>query len=612
MRLTCLTLSAAVGLAALSGCTGSIDEGTPMGASGSAPSAGTSSPPAGSGVGGAGPQSPGGGATNPGGGTASSGAGATGAPVGGTTAGAPPTDCNTPQTATSKRLVRLSFNQITNSIGGLFDAMLGNKVAADNQVVDAEHRTFPPLQNPREGNSVTDATWKTIDAMAQAAGQYVFDNFGTVTSCGAMPTDDCAQTYLNTLAQKAYRRPLTDGEKARLTALYTSLKSESGATINEAVQHVVYAIVQAPQFVYRTEFGADAATAGTLTPYEVASTLAYFLTDTLPDAELLGAAAANQLSDAAQLGAHVDRILKTPSAQKNLHGAMMSYFAYPDLENIVIQDPEFTDGIRNSMYHEGELFLQNVLWGGGKLSELLLSRKAYVNASLASLYGVPFPAPGTTLDADMFGPVDLPANRAGLVTQVAFLTTRSRPDSTSVVGRGLLIKSAFLCTDTPAPPESITGAIEEAERMLAGASERQKSDYRTTTSPCSVCHLGFDAYGLTLDTYDVIGRYRSMDAQGRAIDTSVTLPKQVGGAMAKDAVGMAEALVASGAFSKCMGTNLLNYALADVSAGAATLDSCAVDEVQKSFAATDQSFAALVKAVATSTAFVNRSQGAVQ
>ncbi len=72
----------------------------------------------------------------------------------------------------------------------------------------------------------------------------------------------------------------------------------------------------------------------------------------------------------------------------------MSYFAYPDLENIVIQDPGFTDGIRNSMYHEGELFLQNVLWSGGKLSELLLSRKAYVNASLASIYGVLVPGAG--------------------------------------------------------------------------------------------------------------------------------------------------------------------------------------------------------------------------
>jgi hypothetical protein len=265
------------------------------------------------------------------------------------------------------------------------------------------------------------------------------------------------------------------------------------------------------------------------------------------------------------------------------------------------------------MYHEGELFLQHALWGGGKLSELLLSRKAFVNAGLAQLYGIsPFPAAGTVLDADQFGAVDLPANRSGLVTQVAFLTTRSRPDSTSVVGRGLLIKKAFLCTDTPAPPESLAEAIEAAEHMLAGASEREKSNYRTATAPCSGCHLGFDAYGLALDTYDVVGRYRAMDAQGRAIDPSVTLPDQIGGGMAKDSVEMAQKLVESGAFSKCMGTNLLNYALADVSAGAATLNSCAAESISRAFAGTDQSFASLVRAVATSAALVTRGKGAPQ
>jgi hypothetical protein len=192
------------------------------------------------------------------------------------------------------------------------------------------------------------------------------------------------------------------------------------------------------------------------------------------------------------------------------------------------------------------------------------------------------------------------------------LTTRSRPDTTSVVGRGLLIKKAFLCTDTPQPPDAIAEEIEEAEKALAAATERAKSEYRTSTPPCSGCHLGFDAYGLALDSYDVIGRYRATDPQGRPIDTSVTLPQILGGETAKDAVEMAQKLVESGAFSKCMGTNLMNYAFADVSAGAATIDSCAVERVAKAFEATDQSFASLVKSVATSAAFIGRSKGVAQ
>jgi len=78
-------------------------------------------------------------------------------------------------------------------------------------------------------------------------------------------------------------------------------------------------------------------------------------------------------------------------------------------------------------------------------------------------------------------------------------------------------------------------------------------------------------FRLALDTYDVVGRFRTMDSKGRPIDTTVTLPDQVGGGTAKDALDVARQIAASGAFAKCMGRNLINYALADVSAGAAAV-----------------------------------------
>jgi hypothetical protein len=111
--------------------------------------------------------------------------------------------------------------------------------------------------------------------------------------------------------------------------------------------------------------------------------LSYFLTDSLPDAELLDAAAQNKLASPADVGVHVDRILKTDAARKNFKGAMISYFSYPNLETQVIQDAAFTGEMRQSMFHEAGLFLDHALWGGGKLSELLVSRKGFINATLA-------------------------------------------------------------------------------------------------------------------------------------------------------------------------------------------------------------------------------------
>jgi hypothetical protein len=87
------------------------------------------------------------------------------------------------------------------------------------------------------------------------------------------------------------------------------------------------------------------------------------------------------------------------------------------------------------------------------------------------------------------------------------------------------------------------------------------------------------------------------------------LPDVVGGGDASNIVDVATLLAASGAFGRCMGQNLVNYALADVSAGAASINSCAVQQVADAFAATDGSFASLVKVVATSAAIGERAKG---
>jgi hypothetical protein len=194
-----------------------------------------------------------------------------------------------------------------------------------------------------------------------------------------------------------------------------------------------------------------------------------------------------------------------------------------------------------------------------------------------------------------------------------FLSTRSRPTDTSVVGRGLLIKNAFLCTDTPPPPADLADAIAAATSDLAGETARKQSEYRQTTSPCSTCHGSFDPYGVALENYDLVGRYRTEDDQGRPIDPSVTLPPQIGGGDAMDMVDVANKIAGTGAFTKCMGRNLINYALADTSAGAAEISSCAAQGVADAYAASgDPTFTSLVRAVAASTTFANRSEGAAQ
>ena len=77
--------------------------------------------------------------------------------------------CTGTEVQASKRTVRLTFNQIAESIRALLGDAIANKIIADFEIVDARHRWFPPLANPREGTVITDSPWDTGDRIAQEA-----------------------------------------------------------------------------------------------------------------------------------------------------------------------------------------------------------------------------------------------------------------------------------------------------------------------------------------------------------------------------------------------------------------------------------------------------------
>jgi hypothetical protein len=471
-------------------------------------------------------------------------------------------------------------------------------------ITDVGARAFPPLAAPDEGTFVTEAIWAKSEGIAQTAAQSVFDNYATLTGCAVTATTDtCAQAFIGTLAEKAFRRPLEPAESDSLGQVYTESKA-AGASIPEAVQQTVAAILTSPHFLYRRELGdvtmiAAAAATAALTPYEAASQLAYFLTDGPPDQPLLDAARQGTLSTPSVLAAQADRLLALPAVQANMQQAMFAYFGIANLASVVIDPakvPEYTIGVQDAMLRETQDFLTNTLWQG-TVDDLLLSRQSEVNPDLAVLYGIAFPA-GSTQSAATFVPVQLPDVRSGLLTQLGFLTSRARTDGSSVVARGLAVASTILCSATPAaPPDALAAQIATVTAMLANATEREKSVYRQTTAPCSACHTTFDPYGLLMEDFDLIGRYRTVDDMNRPIDTSTTLPQDAGGGQVKTAVEFAQAVTSNGVFSSCVARNLMKYALAD---GNVERGDCAVQAVSQKFMTGDKSFASLLREVAVS------------
>jgi hypothetical protein len=524
--------------------------------------------------------------------------------VGGGSAGATgPQSCD--EVVTPKRLVRLTFNQIASSLQAAFGADFAAEVRATSQIAPTSLRAFPPLGDTSEGDTYIAARWQSAEAIAAKAGEYVLANFAQVTGCAEPATAECGQAFLLAHAEQAYRRPLTDREKTSVLQVYADV-SAGGGTVQQSVQAGVRGIYGSPKFLYRTEFGTSAS-AGLLAPHEQASQLSYFLTDGPPDTELRAAAAASQLSTDAEITTQVDRLLSLPQTRANLTDLVFSAFGIARVRAVAIDDlpaDVFNGVVAASMAREGELFINDVLWNGGLVNDLVTSRKTFVDARLAPLYGLAAPAVG--LDAQGFGPVELPGNRSGVLTSLGFLTSRSRPDQPSVVGRGLSISDSILCQVNPPFPEALGPQIASVNMMLHDLTEREQAAYRATTAPCLGCHKAFDPYGLALENFDVIGRFRTTDPQGRPIDPSVTLPEVAGNRAAANAVEMGKALAETDAFTKCVGTKLVTYALTETGVDSG---SCATQMVAERFAQSDGSFAALVRAVAISKTLTQRTGG---
>jgi hypothetical protein len=264
--------------------------------------------------------------------------------------------------------------------------------------------------------------------------------------------------------------------------------------------------------------------------------------------------------------------------------------------------------------------MKNVLWTG-PLSNLLLSKQTWTSSMVATqIYDAAAP---TAVDADGFGLVELPANRAGLLTLSTFLTSGSRSTGPSPVTRGLAVNGSIVCEVNPIFPEA-DPEVEEAIAALADASELERAQYRDATPTCKGCHSAFDTFGMVLTPFDAVGRFVTMDLEGRPIDatwTTMALPESVNGGVdttVTNAVEVANALVSSGAMDRCIAMNFINFALTEVSKGGANnnqLDqgsqtaSCAVQGVIDTFATTDKSFTSLMREIAASDTLTVRSKG---
>jgi hypothetical protein len=477
-----------VSLAMMSACAGQGGD-LPTGTAGNTGSAGIGTPgSAGSG--------------NPG--TAGSAAGATGSAGSGN-----PNfqlECSAP--ASGKPSLRLlTGTELQSSLNDIFPEVKGMWTAT----LPASRISAHGFDNDGSATVGAQLAGAYVDTAKALATALIGTPLATILSCstGAAPDRTCAETFLNKYGRRLFRRPLTTAEHDRYLAFFDASKTKSD--FKTALKWMTVALVQSPNALYRSEVGTDSgAGMRQLSPYEVATELAYTFTGTTPTDALLTMAAGGNVGNPVDVA---KSMIATDAGKQALHRFFEQYLGYASVTSM--QKPKIASfaSVSADMVQETRAFINQVVFqNAGGIEELLTGNTTNPSRALATYYATGnmytggFPSP-----ASDYASVTRPAALGlGVLAQGSFLATHASSDTSSPTKRGLFTYYKLFCRPHLEPPPNVP-PLDTMSVMTGINTTRDRYEKLHAKGTCAGCHTAFDPLGFGFEHFDEGGRYRAKE-----------------------------------------------------------------------------------------------------
>jgi hypothetical protein len=198
----------------------------------------------------------------------------------------------------------------------------------------------------------------------------------SVAHDGARPVKELPS--LETLARRAYRRPVTEVDMSPLREFYERGKQGNPKRGADAgMQMALRRLLASPSFLFRAETSPDSVPPGAVHPIdgvELASRLSFFLWSSIPDDSLVNAGVHGDLSKPAVLEATVRRMLADPRSARFVANFADQWLQLRNLKNARPNSaifPDFDDNLRNDYRQETEMLFASVLKEDRSVLDLL-------------------------------------------------------------------------------------------------------------------------------------------------------------------------------------------------------------------------------------------------
>jgi hypothetical protein len=323
---------------------------------------------------------------------------------------------------------------------------------------------------------------------------------------------ECARSIVSTLVEKAFRRPVNDGDLETMMDFYLAGRNEGG-NFDSGIEAALQRILADPEFIYRGEVEPAGLAEGSvyrISDLELASRMSFFLWSSIPDAELINLAEQGRLQDPAVLRQQVQRMIADPRAEaliENFTGQWLNVRGMQASEPVVDLFPDFDSNLRDAYRREIELFFASIVNEDRSILDLLTADYTFVNERLAKQYGIPG-LYGSQFRRVTLGP-DLDMRR-GLLGKGALLTVTSQAARTSPVARGKWFLETFMGVSPPDPPPNVEVNL-DADPTAAPTTLRARLEAHRANPVCASCHKIFEPMGVALENFDAVGTWRTLD-----------------------------------------------------------------------------------------------------
>ena len=286
-----------------------------------------------------------------------------------------------------KILTRSEYqNSVEDLIGVDFDVSEG--LSEDAQVELFANNTFA---------AIVPSTYSNQLLVAEEIAEWSAErNFSPALNCNQLD-QNCANSMINDLAPRIFRRPLDTDEVAAYRAMANG--SATNGDVEAGMTLALQAMLSSPQFLYRSELGEANpdnplldGDSYELTSYEMATFLAYTFTGSTPDAELLQAASNDLLRTDSEINRQAARLASLDSANDVMGDFVGAWLGTEDLA-VAAKDENvwgnFSEVVPHMINEVRANFSNAMLDSNGTFAEIYDPSYTYLNQPLAQHYGIP-------------------------------------------------------------------------------------------------------------------------------------------------------------------------------------------------------------------------------